>query len=185
MTKRWLGIATATLGVVLVVLGVLSRDWVHGIDLGIESHLGLQELELCQMVEPETGVRVRSCETVALDAIGEGQFVPDGFARFHTLAIIAFWAGLAAAFLCLVCVVLGVLDRPLDLPVHPTTLAILASATALMVGGITLTLNPYSKLVGWGSGRGFVLYGIGTALGLFGAIVLGQNRRLPLSEWEA
>jgi hypothetical protein len=184
LTSRWVGVAAAVAAIALLVLGVWSRDWLRGVDYGIESRLGLRLVELCQMVEPAPGEAVRSCETVSLDAIAESRFAPDGFERYQALATASWWSGLAAAGLVLLCLLLALIDRPLDLPVHPTTLALLTSAAALLIGGLTLALNPYSKLVGWGSGRGFVLFGVGAALGLFAAIVLGRTRRLPPSEFD-
>lgn len=183
-SRRWLGVAAAAAAIALILLGDLSRDWLRGIDHGIESRLGLREIELCQMVEPVPGDAVQSCETVPLAAIAGSRFAPEGFDRFRTLATATHWAGVAAIALLAIALALGVANRAVDLFVHPTTLAILASATALVLGGLVLALNPYSGLVGWGSGRGFVFYGVGAGLGVFGAILLGQSRALPPSEFD-
>lgn len=182
--NRWLGIATAVAAALLLVVGVFSREWLRGLDLGIETHLGLRAAEICQEVSPSPDETSRACETVALDAMTSAEFAPAGSARFHTLATLAYGTGLAAAGLVLLCALLGLANRPIDLPIHPTTLGILACAGALACGSLAMALNPYTKLTGWGSGRGFVLFGLGAALGLFGSIVLGRARPAVPSEFD-
>jgi hypothetical protein len=183
---RWTGIASAAVAVALLVLGALSHEWLIGRDLGIETRLGLREVEICQTVDPQaSGDGSRSCESVALAAVGESAFAPDGFDRFGSLATASFWAGLGAAAVLVVCLLFSLARWAPDLPIHPTTLGILASAAALALGGVTMLKNPYTALVGWGSGRGFVLYGLGASLGLFGSILLGRARPIAPSEWDA
>lgn len=183
MNHPWLARAAAALAVALLLIGAHSRDWLRGANFGIETRLGLRAMELCQWVEPEPGAGERACETVPLAEMATARFAVDGTARYATLAALSYWGGLACALLLALCLALSFATRPLRAPVHPTTLAILAALVALSAAALTLALNPFTRLSGWGSGGGFVLYGGGAGLALFASILLGRARPRPVDDW--
>jgi hypothetical protein len=183
VANKWFGVGAAIVAVGMLVVGTLSPHWIHGDSFGIETDIGLHEVEICQVIQPLTDQPgVRSCETVSHDAIADGQFVPPGFGRFSAVAQTTFVVGLIAAALLLLCAALAALGRALDLPVQPTSLAILATFAGVVLAAITVALNPFTG-GGYGTSYGFVLMSGGASLGLLAAIILGRSRPRDLDDF--
>jgi hypothetical protein len=176
MNKRVLGVVVGLAGIAALLFGLQSTQWVVGTDYGIQTHVGLRVMELCQEVQPAAeSPGEEACSRISHDDIAQSPSNRDGFETFALVSLITFVAGLSAAALLLLVVLLAVLGRFPDLPVSPSTLAILASFATLVLVAITLAIHPW-KDIGWGTGYAIYLAGGGAAGCLFASVILGQLR---------
>ena len=183
MTSRIAGLAAGVLGVAALLWGLFSHHWVIGKEFGIESHVGLRAIELCQEVQPDPaqpGERV--CTAVSHgDILGTPSAI-DGFKTFTQLGAATFYAGLACAAVLLLVMVLAALGRHPDLPIAPSTLAIVLAAGTIVLIALTLSLHPW-KGVGWGTGSSILLAGAGATACLLAGILLGKLRPAVEDDW--
>ena len=165
MDQRTGGLLAAIAGAVLLVAGALSSAWVVGEDYGIRSRLGLLSLEVCGEAE--------SCERVGLDELASGPSAPERMGRYRGFALGTLVAGMLAAVAALVTAGFALARRFVERGIQPSSLALIFSALALIAAVLTLSSQPYR---GWGTGSGFMMFGLGAAAALLGAILLGRLR---------
>lgn len=165
MNKRLIGILVGVAGIAALVFGLFSNRWVVGQDYGIETHVGLRSIELCQ---PDA-----DCSSVTHDQIAKSPSKMDGFDTFSLIAASTFYTGLVCAALLLVIVALAGTGKYLHLPIQPTTLGIVTSFVTLMLIAVVLASHPW-KAIGWGTGNAVVIAGAGAIAGLFASITLGR-----------
>jgi hypothetical protein len=183
MTKRLAGLVAGALGVAGLLWGLLSNHWVVGKDAGIESHVGLRSIELCQMVRPDLSLPgERACSRVSHTEILGSPSAIDGFETFSIVSRITLYAGLACAAVILLLLVLGALGRTPDLPIAPSTLGIVLSAGTILLIAITLAIHPW-KSIGWGTGYSIMVSGAGSTACLLAAILLGRVLRPVNDDW--
>lgn len=183
MSKRALGVIIGLAGIAALLAGLQSVRWVVGTDFGIETHVGLRAMELCQDVQAEDGgPGEEACSRVSHADIAKGPSRLPGFETFSLVSRITFVVGLAAAGLVLLVILLALLARYPSFGVSPSTLAILASVGSLVLVALTLAIHPW-KEIGWGTGYAIYLAGGGAAACLFASIVLGQLRPPVQDTW--
>lgn len=92
---------------------------------------------------------------------------------FLTFASITFYLSLLASLLLVVNIGLAIAKKFIYRPIPPTTLLLFSLILLLVSGPVTVAVNPFKGL---GIDIGFVLFGGGVTLALFGAIMLGRLR---------
>jgi hypothetical protein len=183
MNKRALGVTAGILGIAALLLGLQSKQWVVGTDYGIETHVGLRVMELCQVVTPDEdkpGEEV--CSTVSHGDIAKSAAKYDGFDTFSLFALLTFYAGLASVAVLLVVMLLALIGRFPSTTIAPSTLAIMLSFLTLLLIGATLAIHPW-KEIGWGTGYSIFLAGGGATGCLASAILLGRLRPPAQDSW--
>ena len=125
MNVRALGVSAGIAGIAALLLGLQSKQWVIGADFGIETHVGLRVMELCQLEQPQADKpEAEVCSTVSHADIARSP----GFDTFSLAASITFYTGLVTVAALLLVMLLALLGRFPDTPIAPPTAAILLSA---------------------------------------------------------
>ncbi|HTE53472.1 MAG TPA: hypothetical protein VK698_21605 [Kofleriaceae bacterium] len=182
MNKRVLGVSAGLAGIAALLLGLQSVQWVVGTDFGIETHVGLRVMELCQVVQPDADrPGEEACSRVSHADIARSPSKLDGFDTFSMVSHITFGAGLVAVGLLLIVILLALVRRYPSGSIW-TTLAIVASFVTLVSIALTLGVHPW-KEIGWGTGYSIFLAGGGAAACLFSSILLGQLRPPVQDSW--
>ena len=183
MSKRALGVIVGLAGIAALLIGLQSVRWVIGTDFGIETHVGLRAMELCQDVQAgSAGPGEEVCSRVSHADIAKGPSRLPGFETFSLVSRVTFATGLIAAGLVLLVILLALLNRFPTFGVAPSTLAIVVSFAAIVLVVLTLSIHPW-KEIGWGTGHAIYLAGGGAAGCLFASIVLGQLRPPVQDGW--
>jgi hypothetical protein len=183
MNKVLIGLVAGAAGVAALVIGLFSNHWVIGNEYGIDTHVGLRELELCQVVQPdldEAGVGV--CSTVSHGDIANSPSAIDGFNTFSMVAQITFYTGLVCAGILLLVMALTLARKFPSRGIAPSSLGIVLSFGTLILIAITLAIHPW-KQVGWGTGYSIMIAGGGAVACLFAAIMLGRARPRVDDSW--
>lgn len=103
-----------------------------------------------------------------------GAFVPTGWITFIVALLAAL--GLAAA------AVLGFLQKTPDLPIAPTTIALLGIMVGLITGCVFVATKPGpTGMVG--VGMSFWIFGVGCVMGIAGAQMMAKLNRPLEPEW--
>ena len=174
MLIKRVGVIAALVGVAALVVGLFSKRWVVGTDYGIETHVGLHSMELCQLVRPdETQPGTLACGTTPLSEIANTPSAIEGFDTFSLVARGTFYTGLACAAIAVLLALLALANRFPSFVIAPSTLGILTSFATLVLMAITLAVHPWKK-IGWGTGNSYMLAGGGAILCLVAAIALGR-----------
>jgi hypothetical protein len=181
--KKVAGLTAAAVGVAALLFGLLSHEWVIWRAGGTEIHVGLRSIESCQEVSPGTpGAEKRSCTTTSHREVAGFAQAVDGYDSFRLVARITFFTGLVTAGLMVLVLALALANRFPDLPIAPSSLAIVASAAGVIGIATTLAVHPWKSL-GWGTGSAVLLSGGGAAACLLGAILLGRLRPAVDDMW--
>jgi hypothetical protein len=98
---------------------------------------------------------------------------------FLTFAAITYYLSFFAALLLILNIGLAIARKFIYRPVPPTTLLLFSLILLLISGPVTVAVNPFKGL---GIDIGFVLFGAGVTISLFGAIMLGRLRP-PDDDW--
>ncbi len=176
MNKRVLGVGAGLAGIAALLFGLQSKQWVVGTDYGIETHVGLRVMELCQVVVPEPGMPGEEvCTAVTHAENAQSPSKLDGFDTFSLLSHVTFYTGLVAVGVLLIVILLAMVGRFPNTSIAPSTLAILLSFATLLLISVTLAVHPW-KEIGWGTGYSIFLAGGGAALCLLSSILLGRLR---------
>lgn len=176
MSLRAAGVGAGVLGIAALLLGLQSKQWVVGTDFGIETHVGLRVMELCQEVRPAPdGPDEEVCATLSHDDIARSASKQDGFETFSLVSHITFYAGLATVGVLLIVILLALIGRFPNFGIAPSTLAILLSFATTLLVAVTLAIHPW-KEIGWGTGYSIFLAGFGAAGCLLSSILLGRLR---------
>jgi hypothetical protein len=183
MNKRVLGVGAGLVGIAALLLGLQSKQWVVGTDFGMETHVGLRVMELCQVVQPElAGPGEEECTMVSHADIAKGPSKRDGFETFSLVSQATFYTGLVAVGVLLIVVLLALVGRYPNSGIAPATIAILLSFATLILVATTLAIHPWKDL-GWGTGYSIFLAGGGAASCLLSAILLGRLRPQVQDSW--
>lgn len=103
-----------------------------------------------------------------------GAFAPTGWITFIIALVAATGLAAAAAY--------GALKRPMNLPVAPTTIALLGVMIGLISGCVFVATKPGpAGMVG--VGLSFWIYGVGCVMGIAGAQMMAKVNRPPDPEW--
>lgn len=176
MNKLVLGLVAGAAGIALLLVGLFSVHWVVGRDFGIDTHVGLRALELCQVVQPDLSQPGEGvCNTVSYDDIANSPSAIEGFDTFSLLAKATFYVGLVCCAVLLLVMLLAVAKKFPPLPIAPSTLGIILSFGSVIMIVLVLALHPWKK-VGWGTGWSIMVAGGGAAACLLAAILLGRQR---------
>jgi hypothetical protein len=183
MSLRAAGVGAGVLGIAALLLGLQSKQWVVGTDFGIETHVGLRVMELCQVVRPEPeGPGEEVCSTISHGDIAQSASKRDGFDTFSLVSRITFYAGLATVGVLLIVILLALIGRFPNFGMAPSTLAILLSFATTLLVVATLAIHPW-KEIGWGTGYSIFLAGGGAAGCLLSSILLGRLRPPVEDAW--
>jgi len=183
MNKRVLGVIVGLVGIAALLLGLETFHWVVGSDFGIDTHVGLRVMELCQEVRPDTDQPAeRVCGTISHDEIARSPSKRDGFETFSWFANITFYTGLVGIVILLVVMLFALAGRYPKSGIAPSTLAILGNIATMVLIVTTLAIHPWKDL-GWGTGYSIFLAGGGGSACLFSAIVLGRLRPPARDDW--
>lgn len=163
--QKMIGLASAGIAIVFLVLAAFSNSWVVGHEYNAEIKVGLRSVEVCTQ---------SGCETESMAQWSKGWTNPGEIGTFVTLGAISFWLALVTALTLVVLVGFTLAKSLPPLPMHPGTLALLLSVALLLVGVLTLSLHPF-KHVGWGTGPGFMLMAAGDVGALIGGLFLGRS----------
>ncbi len=169
MGRRWIALAMVVVAMALLGTGVFSGLWISG-SMGVtEINAGLRSLTIC------VG---ESCMASSLKEAGDG-----GAATW--LGLVCIGVGLGAVVALGLSAAASVRGFARAWPVAPSTLAIVLCGVALVSGVLELIL--LKQLVGSraaGTGVSFLLFGSGAALGLTGAILVGQASSCDEDQFE-
>src|SRR6266545_2498900 len=112
MNKRVLGVGAGLAGIAALLFGLQSKQWVVGTDYGIETHVGLRVMELCQVVVPEPGMPGEEvCTAVTHAENAQSPSKLDGFDTFSLLSHVTFYTGLVAVGVLLIVILLAMVGR--------------------------------------------------------------------------
>ncbi|HWM84725.1 MAG TPA: hypothetical protein VNO33_02780 [Kofleriaceae bacterium] len=176
MNKRVLGVSAGVLGIAALLFGLQSKRWVVGTDYGIETHVGLRVMELCQRVQPdEDGPGEEVCSTISHGDIAKSPSKLDGFDTFSLVSHVTFFTGLLAVGMLLLVILFALVGRFPRTWIAPSTMAIGLSFLTVLLIGATLGIHPW-KEIGWGTGHAIFLAGGGATACLASAILLGRLR---------
>ena len=172
--NRWLAIALAVASAGCLVAAALTQRWLVNGNVYDEIHVGLRSISAC-----ESGLGETACietpnnqYTIAFEDRGNtsSAFAPAGWATFVTCLVSAFGAVAAAA--------LAIARKRPDLPVAPTTIALVACVLALIAGFVFVATKPGPA--GYvGLGDSFYVFAAGVLLGLASAPMLAKVNRPP------
>ncbi len=143
-------------------------------ECGTSFQFGEQESQSCRWLG--NGELIDTWREMGSEAakLTSGAFAPMGWVTF-ILALLAA-AGLAAA------AALGALNKPMDLPVAPTTIGLLGVMIGLITGCVFVATKPGpAGMVG--VGLSFWIFGIGCVMGIAGAQMMAKVNRPPDPEW--
>jgi hypothetical protein len=183
MNKRVLGVCAGLAGMAALLFGLQSVQWVVGTDFGIETHVGLRAIELCQVVQPEPDrPGEETCSRLSHADIARSPSKLDGFDTFSFFARITFYAGLGAVGLLLIVILLALVGKYPTGGIAPSTLAILLCLATLVLIAVTLGIHPW-KEIGWGTGYAIFAAGGGAGACLVSAILLGRLRPPIQDSW--
>jgi hypothetical protein len=183
MNVRVLGVGAGILGIAALLLGLQSKQWVVGTDFGIETHVGLRVMELCQVVQPELDKPdEEECSTISHGDIAQSPSKLDGFDTFSLVSQITFYWGLVTVGVLLLVILMALVGRFPDTAIAPSTVAILLSFGTVLLVAATLAIHPW-KEIGWGTGYAIFLAGGGASGCLLSAILLGRLRPRVRDSW--
>ncbi len=173
-----LGLGAAAIAVVLLVMAAFSTSWIIGENYGIQSRVGLRNVESCTSLdESET-----TCVSVSLSEWSQSKYAPQGLSTFVTLGSLSFVVALVTAAFMLILLGYGGLRKTPRWPVHPGSISLLLSIGLLVIGVLTLALHPF-KTAGWGTGIGFMMLGGGDVAALIASLFLGRSVPMTEDEW--
>ena len=183
MSKRVIWIAVGLAAAAAILAGVFTHRWVVGSDFGVDQHVGLRSIEMCQDITfDEQNPHARECESVSFSSLRGTAGAINGFSSFATAASLTFYTGLVTAGLLVVVVGLTAARRFPNLPIAPSTLAIVGCFALGVLMALCMMLSPWRN-IGWGPGLSVTLSGAGATGGLVAAILLGRLRPPVSDDW--
>lgn len=182
---RTLTIGLAVAAAACLIFAVFTQQWLVNGGRFSEIGIGLHDSYACTSFS--RGMSEAECQYTSnaelVDTFRElprgekltsSAFVPAGKATFVILLIAA--AGLLAA------AGLAAARKPLELPIAPTTIAVLGCMIGLIVGCVFVATKPGPPGM-VGVGFSFWLFGIGCTAGIVGAQLLAKLNRPPDPDW--
>jgi hypothetical protein len=177
--NRWLAIAFAIAAAGCLAAAALTPYWVVNNNVYDKLHFGLRAMSHCGSAFGE-GECDRSSNAAFIDHMRDfsavagretsGAFAAMGWATFALCVLAALGLVIAAA--------IAIARKRPDLPMAPTTLALLSIMVALVTGCVFVATKPGPP--GFvGVGLSFWLFGIGEVLGLAGSTLLAKVNRPP------
>ena len=153
--KRWLAIAMTLASASCLVVAALTPNWLVNGNVYDEIHIGLRSHVAPELVETTTT---------------SGAFAPAGWATFVACLVSAVGALAGAA--------LALLRKRPDLPIAPTTLALVGCMVAL-VGGVVFVATKPTPAGYVDLGYSFYAFAAGVLLGFASAPMLAKVNRPP------
>lgn len=168
--NRWLAIGLSLAAAACLVYAALTRQWLVNGNVYEQRGFGLRSnYECAQSLGEGNGCHESSnSEYLANESHASSAFVPTGWMTFVECLLAA--VGLVAA------AALALAGKRPDLPITPTTIALLALMASLITGCVFVATKPGA--VGFvGVGTSFWLFGAGSVLGIAGAQLLAKVNR--------
>lgn len=154
--------ACALVAAGLLIAGIFSGQWISGGYSETEINLGLRSVEVCL--------------SDICDGSTYGELEGEGLGGARFAGLLALVVGVFTALALLGSVLHQLFARGRHWFIAPTTVAILASAIAMIVGVVALVTLQKLTIAGQaGTGLGFAFYGLGAAAGLVSAIFIGRT----------
>ncbi|HTR54348.1 MAG TPA: hypothetical protein VMJ10_26830 [Kofleriaceae bacterium] len=162
--NRWLAIALALASAGCLAAAALTSRWLVSGEVYDEIRVGLRAITTCG-----SSLGGAACTDTSNGELG-GAFASAGLATFVTCLISAFGALVAA--------VLAIARKRPDLPLAPTTIALVACILALIAGFVFVATKPEAAAY-LGLGPSFYAFAAGVLLGFVSAPMLAKVNRPP------